>query len=173
MLNGESHNKQIHIFSMRQSRDTTRASEGPRDAGVIIATVRLHSSWIPKKRSPDPAVHPHVCRYGGYTQRVVGEALEQAVGLVDASVAHKRKIRTLFAELEAHEKAAEEGDGEQGREVNPAVRVGPVTTRGNLFRWANKRKPFSACSQRSYHAKHKSIKQRYSALLVAPEGAGK
>lgn len=70
------------------------------------------------------------------TQRVAGETLTQAVSLVNASVAHQRRIRNLFTELEAREK---EGDGDGNGEedgANPVVqararrdvsRVGPRT----------------------------------------------
>lgn len=46
------------------------------------------------------------------------------MGLVDASVAHQRRIRTLFTELEAKEKSYEEAESEEADDdANPIVQV--------------------------------------------------
>lgn len=42
---------------------------------------------------------------------------------MDASVAHQRRIRNLFSELETKNKTREEMDSEEEDEVHPAVQV--------------------------------------------------
>lgn len=56
-------------------------------------------------------------------QRPIGETLTKAVGLVDASVAHQRRIRNLFSELESRERTLEQMDNNGEEEVPAVVQV--------------------------------------------------
>lgn len=53
----------------------------------------------------------------------MGETLNEAVDLVDASVAHQRRIRNLFSELETRQKTREEVDSDEEETVHPVVQV--------------------------------------------------
>ncbi|CAB1102852.1 unnamed protein product [Ectocarpus sp. CCAP 1310/34] len=85
--------------------------------------VRLFSSWFvyrwQHKVTPSRRLKKHAQR-GLLVERPIGETLTKAVGLVDASVAHQRRIRNLFSELESREKTLEQTDNNGEGEV-PAV----------------------------------------------------
>lgn len=61
--------------------------------------------------------------YQKHRQKPVGDALNEAVDLVDASVAHQRRIRNLFSELETKHKTREEMDSDEEEKVHPVVQV--------------------------------------------------
>lgn len=58
-----------------------------------------------------------------HRQRPVGQTLNDAVDLVDASVAHQRRIRNLFSELETRHKTREEMDSDEEEKIHPVVQV--------------------------------------------------
>ncbi|CBJ33362.1 hypothetical protein Esi_0466_0005 [Ectocarpus siliculosus] len=85
--------------------------------------VRLFSSWFVyrwhHKVTPSRRLKKHAQR-GLLVERPIGETLTKAVGLVDASVAHQRRIKNLFSELESRERTLEQMDN-NGEEEVPAV----------------------------------------------------
>ncbi|CAM9775141.1 unnamed protein product [Ectocarpus fasciculatus] len=85
---------------------------------TALAVQKFATTWH-HKVTPSRRLKKHAQR-GLLVERPIGETLTKAVGLVDASVAHQRRIRNLFSELEAKERTIEQMDN-NGEEEVPAV----------------------------------------------------
>ncbi|CAM9374339.1 unnamed protein product, partial [Hapterophycus canaliculatus] len=89
------------------------------------------------KVTPSKRLKRHA-QSGMLSQRPVGGTLDEAVGLVDASVAHQRRIRNLFSELETKNKTREEMDSDEEDEIHPVVQSAWQESRAQELRVSKK-----------------------------------
>ncbi|CAN0502895.1 unnamed protein product, partial [Ectocarpus sp. 12 AP-2014] len=76
--------------------------DGVKSLKTALAVQKFATTWH-HKVTPSRRLKKHAQR-GLLVERPTGETLTKAVGLVDASVAHQRRIRNLFSELESRER---------------------------------------------------------------------
>ncbi|CAM9760146.1 unnamed protein product [Scytosiphon promiscuus] len=110
--------------------------DGTKNLKTALAVQRLAVKWH-HKVTPSKRLKRHA-QSGLLTERAIGETLNEAVGLVDASVAHQRRIRNLFSELETRNKTREEMDSDEEDEVHPAVQAAWQESRTQELRVSKK-----------------------------------